>query len=126
MRAPAPQPNPSGPITKLPNGGALQALYAHVIPNAPGMKLVGVKVDYEPGGFTVRHRHGNAFVSTVVLSGSVTSGLNDEDPKTYGEADGWTENPGDIHSVSRNASDTESASFIAHFVCPIEQEEYVM
>lgn len=118
--------NFSGPITQLPNGGSLQALYAHPLPNAPGMKLVAVKVMYEPGGWTERHRHGNAFVTAVLLEGSVESGVNDQEPKTYKAGESWTENPGDIHSVSRNASKTEPASFIASFVCPESQEEYVM
>lgn len=90
------------------------------------MKLVAVKVMYEPGGWTERHRHGNAFVTAVLLEGSVESGLNDEAPKTYSAGESWTENPGDIHSISRNASKTEPASFIASFVCPVDQEEYVM
>ncbi|CAK9785791.1 RmlC-like cupin [Cutaneotrichosporon oleaginosum] len=112
--------------TSLPNGATLQALYAHPLPNAPGLKIVAVKVTYEPGGYTVKHRHGAAFVAAVVLEGRVESGVNDAPPKTYGAGESWSENPGDWHTVSRNASATEPAEFVATFVCPVDQTEYVI
>ncbi|KAL1405681.1 hypothetical protein Q8F55_009320 [Vanrija albida] len=113
------------PITKN-DGTTTEALFSHPLPNAPGLKTVAIKVTYEPGAFTPRHRHGNAFVTAVLLSGRVESGLNDGETKTYGPGESWSENPGDIHSVSRNASDTEPASFIATFIAPIDQDEFVM
>ncbi len=116
----------SNPIPTDTSGTTIEALYAHPLPNAPSLKTVAIKVTYEPGGSTPKHRHGNAFVTAVILKGSVQSAVNDEAPKTYSVGESWSENPGDIHTVSRNASKTEPAEFIATFICPIEQEEFVM
>ncbi|GMK54943.1 hypothetical protein CspeluHIS016_0115290 [Cutaneotrichosporon spelunceum] len=113
------------PITKQ-DGTTTEALFAHTLPNAPTLKTVCLKVTYDPGAFTSRHRHGNAFVTAVVLSGSLESAVNDEEPKTFNAGDSWTENPGDIHSVSRNASQTQPAEFIATFIAPVDQEEFVI
>ncbi|TXT05094.1 hypothetical protein VHUM_03914 [Vanrija humicola] len=108
------------------DGTTIEALFSYPLPNAPTLKTVCLKVSYDGGAFTPRHRHGNAFVTAVVLSGSVESAVNDEEPKTYGAGESWTENPGDIHSHSRNASETEPAVFIATFIAPIDQEEFVI
>lgn len=116
----------SSQVTKQPGGSSIEALYAHPLPNAPGLKMVGIKVSYEPGGSTPRHRHGNAFVTATLLEGSVESGINDEEPKVFRAGESWTEAPGDIHSVSRNASQTEPATFMVVFIAPIDQEEFVM
>ncbi|CAM0141689.1 hypothetical protein VKS41_008861 [Umbelopsis sp. WA50703] len=111
---------------ELPKGTKIDLLYCHVLPNAPTFKLATLKVTYEPGAFTERHRHGNAFVSASVLSGRVQSQINDGPVEEFGQGDSWSENPGDIHSVSRNASQTEVACFIATFVCPVDQEQFVI
>ncbi|KAG2171892.1 hypothetical protein INT44_006121 [Umbelopsis vinacea] len=111
---------------ELPNGTKIDLLYCHVLPNAPTFKLATLKITYEPGAFTEKHRHGNAFVSASVLSGRVQSQINDGPVEEFGEGDSWSENPGDIHTISRNASQTEGAVFIATFVCPVDQEQFVI
>ena len=113
-------------MIQLPGGASIQVLYHYPLPNAPTLKIVALKVSYEPGGFTEKHRHGNAFVTATILEGSVESKVNDGPTKVYGVGEAWSENPGDMHIISRNPSKDQSASFIATFVCPLEQEEYVV
>jgi len=86
---------------------------------------VALTVDYEPGASTPPHRHGSAFVSTFVISGSVRSQVNDEEVRVYHAGEGWSEDPGSYHKVSENGSTTEPARFIAMFVVESDYKELV-
>ncbi|WP_337158735.1 cupin domain-containing protein [Pseudomonas putida] len=79
--------------------------------NAPGKKAVMLTVNYAPGQASPAHRHPGA-VMAYVLEGAVTSRLNDEQEKTYTAGEYWYEAPGTVHSVSRNASTTQSAKLL--------------
>ncbi|MDR0210675.1 MAG: cupin domain-containing protein [Pseudomonas putida] len=79
--------------------------------NAPGKKAVMLTVNYAPGQASPAHRHPGA-VMAYVLEGAVTSRLNDEKEKTYTAGEYWYEAPGTVHSVSRNASTTQSAKLL--------------
>jgi quercetin dioxygenase-like cupin family protein len=72
-------------------------------------------VEYPPGGSTVQHRH-DADVFVYVLEGSVVMGVQGQAPVTLGLGQTFHEGPGDVHAVSRNASDTAPAKFLAFFV----------
>ncbi len=72
-------------------------------------------VEYPPGGSTVQHRH-DADVFVYVLEGSVVMGVQGQAPVTLGPGQTFHEGPGDVHAVSRNASDTAPAKFLAFFV----------
>lgn len=79
--------------------------------NAPGKKAVMLTVNYAPGQASPAHRHPGA-VMAYVLEGAVASKLNDEQEKTYIAGEYWYEAPGTVHSVSRNASTTQSAKLL--------------
>jgi quercetin dioxygenase-like cupin family protein len=51
-----------------------------------------------------------------VMQGSVVFGVDDADPVVLNAGASFYEPPGALHSVSRNASETEPASLIAFFV----------
>lgn len=90
--------------------------YDHELPNAPGKSLRGVLVEYAPGGSSPAHMHASsAFIVATVLEGAITSQVNDGPVTTYQAGESFTENPGDRHSVSANASDTEPAKLLAVF-----------
>ncbi len=72
-------------------------------------------VEYPPGGSTVQHRH-DADVFVYVLEGSVVMGVQGQAPVTLGPGQTFHEGPGDVHAVSRNASDTAPAKFLAFFI----------
>jgi quercetin dioxygenase-like cupin family protein len=88
-----------------------------VIPNIPGKSLIGVVVNYPPGGATPTHHHArSAFITAYVLSGSIRSQVDDGAARVFRAGEGWTEAPGAQHRISENASATEPASLLAVFV----------
>ena len=87
------------------------------IPNIPGKSVVGVLVDYPPGGKSPPHRHATSgFIYVYVLSGTMRSGTDAGPAKLFRTGQGWFEPPGALHAVSENASDTEPARLLAIFV----------
>jgi quercetin dioxygenase-like cupin family protein len=101
-------------------------VYDQVLPNVPGKSIRGVLVEYEPGGFSPAHTHPtSAFIYATVLEGAIRSQVNDGPVTTYRAGESWSENPGDRHSVSENASDTEAARLLAVFVLDTTEKELV-
>lgn len=95
----------------------IKTVFTEVIPNVPGKSLVGVIVNYPPGGATPAHHHASsAFITGYVLSGSIRSQVNHGEVRTYHAGKTWTEPPGADHEISENASTTEPASLLAIFV----------
>ena len=92
-------------------------VYDHVIPNVPGKSIKGVLVEYAPGGSSPPHIHAkSAFIYATVLEGEIKSQVNDGPVKVYHAGENWSENPGDHHGVSANASATKPARILAVFV----------
>ena len=87
------------------------------IPNIPGKTIEAVVVDYPPGGGTPAHRHAkSAFITGYVLSGAIRSQVDNGPVRIYHQGEYFTENPGAHHTISENASKTESARLLAIFV----------
>jgi len=87
------------------------------IPNIPGKSLIAVQVDYAPGAASPSHTHAkSAFIYAYVISGAIESKVNDGETRIYRAGESWSEQPGAIHSISRNASRTEPAKLLAVFV----------
>jgi quercetin dioxygenase-like cupin family protein len=92
------------------------------IPNIPGKSLLAVEVDYAPGAASPSHTHAkSAFIYAYVISGAIESKVieskvNDGETRIYRAGESWSEPPGAIHSISRNASKTEPAKLLAVFV----------
>ena len=61
------------------------------------------------------HRH-NAHVFVYVLEGRVHMQVAGGDLVTLSPGEMFYETPDDIHAVSQNASDTESAKFLVHII----------
>ena len=51
-----------------------------------------------------------------VISGAIESKVNDGETRIYRAGESWSEAPGAIHSISRNASNVEPAKLLAVFV----------
>ena len=76
-----------------------------------------MEVDYAPGAASVPHTHAkSAFIYAYVISGAIESKVNDGETRIYQAGESWSEAPGAIHSISRNASKTEPAKLLAVFV----------
>lgn len=99
-------------------------VYEHTLPNVPGKSIKGVLVEYGPGGSSPAHTHASsAFIYATVLEGAIRSAVNDGPVVTYHAGESFSENPGDRHGVSENASDTEPARLLAVFVVDTGETE---
>ena len=97
-------------------------VYDHVLPNVPGKSIKGVLVEYQPGGSSLAHTHPpSAFIYATVLEGAIRSQVNDGPVTTYRAGESFSENPGDRHGVSENASTTEPARLLAVFVVDTDE-----
>lgn len=99
-------------------------VYDQPLPNVPGKSIKGVLVEYEPGGFSPKHIHPkSAFIYATVLEGEFKSQVNNGPIKTYKAGENFSENPGDVHGVSANASKTKRARLLAVFVVDTNEKE---
>lgn len=91
--------------------------FQHAIPNIPGKSLTAVVVDYAPGAASPVHRHaGSAFIYAYVVSGDIESQVDDGPKHVYHAGESFFEEPGAVHRISRNASETRPAKLLAVFV----------
>src|SRR5262245_27998460 len=99
-------------------------VYQHELPNVPGKSIKGVLVEYGPGASSPGHMHPkSAFIYATVLEGAIRSQVNDGPVTTYEAGQNWSENPGDIHRVSANASQTKPAKLLAVFVLDTNEKD---
>jgi quercetin dioxygenase-like cupin family protein len=99
-------------------------VYDHALPNVFGKSIKGVLVEYGPGGSSPAHTHPkSAFIYATVLEGAIRSSVNDGPVVTYHTGQSFSEMPGDLHSVSENASKTEPAKLLAVFVVDTNEKE---
>jgi len=80
-----------------------------------GKEGVMLTVEYPPGVASASHRH-NANTFVYVLEGSVVMQVAGGPEMTLTAGQTFYESPSDIHSVSRNASDTRPAKILVMFV----------
>ena len=98
-------------------------LFDNPLPNAPGKSLKGILVEYAPGAASGAHVHAkSAFITATVLEGEIRSQVNDGPVKVYHQGESFTENPGDRHMVSENASKTAPAKLLAIFVVNTDEK----
>ena len=91
-------------------------LFNMPLPELPENQEIFVsEVNLAPGHESSPHRH-NAHVFVYVLEGRVNMQVAGGDLVTLSPGDMFYENPDDIHVVSQNASDTESAKFLVHII----------
>ena len=96
--------------------GAAQK-FAAEIPNIPGKSLIANEVTYAPGEASPAHTHGpSAFIYAYVVSGAIESKVGDGEMRVYRAGESFSEPPGAMHAICRNASKTEPAKFLAVFV----------
>jgi quercetin dioxygenase-like cupin family protein len=78
-------------------------------------EAVMLTVEYAPGQSSAPHRH-NAHTFVYVLQGAVMMGVKGQQPVRVEAGQTFYESPTDVHTVSRNASDSEPAKFLVVFV----------
>ena len=105
----------------------VSVVYQHELPNVPGKSMKGVLVEYGPGGSSPAHTHPtSAFIYATVLEGAVRSQVNGGPITVYRAGENFSENPGDKHGVSANASTTEKARLLAVFVVNTNENDLVL
>ena len=82
---------------------------------SPGKEGLVVTVDYPPGYSDPAHRH-NAHVFAYVVEGSVVMQVKGGKQMVLTPGQTFYEGPGDVHVVSRNASNSKPAKFVVFFV----------
>jgi quercetin dioxygenase-like cupin family protein len=93
-----------------------QLVFSELLPNVPGNRLSAVVVNYAPGERSPSHAHAGS-VFAYVLTGQIRSENSATGPvRVYRAGEGFFEPPGSTHSISANASQTESASLLAIFI----------
>ncbi len=90
-------------------------LFQTDLPDIEGREAVVLEVEYPPGVASASHRH-NAHTFVYVLEGSVVMAVAGGEEKKLVAGQTFYESPKDIHSVSRNASDTEPAKILVVFI----------
>jgi quercetin dioxygenase-like cupin family protein len=80
-----------------------------------GKEAVMLTVEYAPGASSTKHRH-NAHTFVYVLEGSIVMQVEGGKEMTLGAGQTFYESPDDIHTVSKNASNSQPAKFLVFFV----------
>ena len=91
------------------------ALMQKDLTDIEGREAVVLEVVYPPGVASSSHRH-NAHTFVYVLEGTVEMQVAGGALQRLVAGQTFYESPSDIHSVSRNASDTEPAKILVFFI----------
>ena len=95
--------------------GKVTRLMTKDLPDVPGKEGMIETVEFAPGEVSHAHRH-NADVFVYVLEGSIITQVKGGSPQTVHAGDVFYESPTDVHSVSRNASQTQPAKLLVFYV----------
>jgi quercetin dioxygenase-like cupin family protein len=89
-------------------------VFQHDLPNLTmdGWEVNVSTITMAPGSVSSAHRH-PGFVLVYVLEGDIVTKISGQDQKTYAAGQMFYEAPGSTHEVSRNASTTKPAKFLA-------------
>lgn len=77
-----------------------------------GREVMMITLDISPGGGSPPHRHPTAHNFGYVLEGAYKIKVDDGPEKVLTKGQVFYEAPGQLHAVSRNASDTEPAKVL--------------
>jgi quercetin dioxygenase-like cupin family protein len=106
-------------VPAAPVLGADQArvtpLLSKELPDLGNKEVVMLTVEYQPGQSSAPHRH-NAHTFVYVLQGTLLMGVKGQEPVRVETGQTFYESPTDVHTVSRNASDSAPAKFLVLFV----------
>lgn len=89
-------------------------VFEHDLPNLTmdGWEVNASIITMAPGTASSPHHH-PGFVLVYVLEGDIVTKISGQEQKTYSAGQMFYEQPGSTHEVSRNASATKPAKFLA-------------
>lgn len=102
-------------IPSLVSAADISILFTQELPDIAGKSGQILTVEYAPGESSAQHRH-NANTFVYVLEGSVVMQVKGGEETVLQVGETFYENPDDIHTVSKNASSTESAKILVFSV----------
>ncbi|KRA02578.1 MAG: cupin domain-containing protein [Achromobacter sp.] len=97
--------------TPKPTDPVVTEVMTKALPDIPGKEALMLVVDYPPGGADPVHRH-DAYGFVYVLEGTIVMQVKGGKEVTLKPGETFYEGPDDIHTVGRNASQTEPAKFV--------------
>ena len=83
------------------------ALMKQTLSDIAGREATMITLDIPPGGGSPAHRHPGAHIFGYVLEGAYKTKLDNGPETVLTKGQTFYEAPGQLHAVSRNASDTE-------------------
>jgi quercetin dioxygenase-like cupin family protein len=86
-------------------------LCASPVEDLPGWETRLYLIEYAPGADSSGHYHPVRGVG-YMLNGTILSAFNNENPVAIHEGESFVDAAHEIHTVSRNASDTEPLRFV--------------
>ena len=87
-------------------------LMKQVIAEFPGHEVTMITLDIPPGGGSPPHRHPGHHTFGYVLEGTYKIKIDNGPETALTKGQTFYEAPGQLHAVSRNASDTEPAKVL--------------
>jgi len=106
---------PATATAQQPPGPIATPVMTKALPEFPGKEAQVAIIEYPPGAVAQLHHH-DAHVFVYVLEGSLVMGLKGSPVVNLSPGQSWYEGPQDIHTVGRNASQTEPAKFVVFFL----------
>ena len=101
--------------TAVAQQSAVEAVFQTDVADVANQEILVLEVTYPAGQASAVHRH-NAHTVVYVLEGTVEMQVAGGELMTLEPGDVFYETPDDIHSVSRNASETEPAKILVYFL----------
>ena len=87
-----------------------------VLADLPGREVLMITLDIPPGGGSGPHRHPGHHIFGYVLEGSYRIKVDDGPERVLSKGETFYEAPGQLHAVSRNASDSAPVKVLAVIV----------
>ncbi len=103
----------------------VRTVFQTELPDIEDREELVLEVTLPPGSDSPPHRH-NAHTFVYVLEGTVEMQVAGGELKRLGPGESFYENPDDIHTVSRNVSDSEPAKILVVFIKHIGAPTTVM
>ena len=103
------------PLFASAQESAVNALFQTDVADVSNQESLVLEVTYPPGVESASHRH-NAHTVVYVLEGTVTMQVEGSEAQTLGAGEVFYETPADVHSVSKNASNSEPAKILVFFL----------
>ncbi|HKA18765.1 MAG TPA: cupin domain-containing protein [Blastocatellia bacterium] len=102
-------------VSSVAQNAKVTPLLTKELTGASGKEGMMLTVEYPPGASSTKHRH-NAHTFVYVLEGSIVMQVEGGKEMTLGPGQTFYESPDDVHTVSKNASDSKPAKFLVFFV----------